>query len=121
VLRYQRASTLAQWQRHFDDWRYVYNNERPHEALQMKVPASRYQPSQREYPERLPAIEYGPTDIVRKVRHAGHIKYNGREIHIGSAFFGLHVALRPTTTDGLFTVFFCQIQIGQLDLSKIKN
>ena len=121
VLRYQRASTLAQWQRHFDDWRYVYNNERPHEALQMKVPASRYQPSQREYPERLPAIEYGPTDIVRKVRHAGHIKYHGREIHIGSAFFGLHVALRPTTTDGLFAIFFCQIQIGQLDLSKIKN
>lgn len=121
VLRYQRASTLAQWQRHFDDWRYVYNNERPHEALQMKVPASRYQPSRREYPERLPAIEYGPTDIVRKVRHAGHIKYNGREIHIGSAFFGLRVALRPTTTDGLFTVFFCQIKIGQLDLSKIKN
>ena len=118
VLRYQRASTLAQWQRLFDEWRYVYNNERPHEALQMKVPASRYQPSPREYPERLPAIEYGPTDIVRKVRHAGHIKYQGREIHIGSAFFGLHVALRPTTTDGLFAIFFCQIQIGQLDLSK---
>jgi transposase InsO family protein len=118
VLRYQRAVTLAQWQQHFDDWRYVYNNQRPHEALQMKVPASRYQPSQRDYPERLPAIEYGPTDIVRKVRHAGHIKYQGREVHVGSAFFGLHVALRPTTTDGLFAIFFCQIQIGQLDLAK---
>jgi len=118
VLRYQQAVTLAQWQRHFDTWRYVYNNERPHESLQMKVPATRYQPSRREYPERLPAIEYGPTDIVRKVRRLGHIKYQGRELHVGSAFYGLHVALRPTTTDGLFAVFFCQIQIGLLDLSK---
>jgi transposase InsO family protein len=121
VLRYQRATTLAQWQRHFDAWRYVYNNERPHEALHMKVPATRYQPSAREYPERLAAIEYGPTDIVRKVRHAGHIKYQGREIHVGAAFYGLHIALRPTTTDGQFAVFFCQIQIGLLDLSQPKN
>lgn len=119
VLRYLRAGTLTHCQQHFDDWRYVYNNERPHESLQMKVPASRYQPSQRQYPERLPAIEYGPADIVRKVRHAGHIKYKGRDIHVGSAFFGLHVALRPTTTDGLFAVFFCQIQIGQLDLNAL--
>lgn len=119
VLRYQRADTLAQWQQHFDDWRFVYNNERPHEALQMKVPATRYHPSPREYPERLPAIEYGPSDIVRKVRNAGHIKYQGHEIHVGIAFRGLQVALRPTTTDGLLAVFFCQIQIGQLDLSKL--
>ena len=117
VLRYQRAATLAQWQQHFDAWRDVYNNERPHEALQMTVPAARYQPSQREYPERLPAIEYAPDDFVRKVRNAGHIKYQGHEIHVGSAFSGLHVALRPTTTDGLLAVFFCQIQIGQLDLT----
>jgi len=119
VLRYLRPGSLAHCQHDFDDWRYVYNNERPHEALQMKVPAARYQPSPREYPECLPAIEYAPTDIVRKVRHAGHIKYQGHEIHIGSAFFGLHVALRPTTTDGVLEVFFCQIQLGQLDLNAL--
>lgn len=117
VLRYIRAETLTQWQLHFDSWRDLYNTQRPHESLQMNVPASRYQPSQRNYPERLPAIEYGPEDIVRKVRHAGHVKYKGRELHVGSAFFGLHVALRPTTTDGIFAVFFCQHKIGQLDLS----
>lgn len=117
VLRYQHADTLIEWQLHFDAWRNIYNTQRPHESLQMKVPASRYRPSERNYPERLPAIEYGPEDIVRKVRHAGHIKYKGRDIHVGSAFFGLTVALRPTTTDGLFAVFFCQHQIGHLDLN----
>jgi transposase InsO family protein len=120
VLRYQRADSLLKWQHHFDQWRQVYNHERPHEALGMKVPASRYQPSRRAYPETLPAIEYGPSDIVRKVRNYGHIKYQGREYHIGSAFYGLHVALRHTVTDGLFDVYFCQHKIGLIDLNENK-
>jgi transposase InsO family protein len=117
VLRYKQGDTLSQWQRHFDHWRDVYNTERPHESLDMNVPASRYQPSPRGYPELLPPIEYGPSDIVRKVRHFGHIKFHGREYHVGSAFYGLHVALRHTTTDGLFDLFFCQHRIGKLNLA----
>jgi transposase InsO family protein len=120
VLRYQHGTSLAQWQRHFDQWRVIYNTERPHESLAQAVPASRYQPSSRRYPEQLPAIEYGPADIVRKVRHYGHIKYAGREYHVGSAFYGLHIALRQTITDGLFNVYFCQHKIGTLDLSANK-
>jgi transposase InsO family protein len=116
VLRYCCGDSLAQWQQHFDRWREVYNTERPHEALGMKVPAACYQPSRRSYPEQLPIIEYGPSDIVRKVRGYGHIKYHGRELHVGSAFRGLHVALRPTTSDGIFDVFFCQHKIMQLNL-----
>lgn len=120
VLRYQLGTTLRQWQQHFDHWRVVYNTERPHEALSLAVPASRYQPSHRRYPEQLPAIEYGPADMVRKVRRFGHIKYEGREYHVGSAFYGLHVALRPTIMDGLFDVYFCNHKIGKLDLTHNK-
>ena len=120
VLQYRQGTTLADWQLHFDRWRVIYNTERPHEALSMAVPASRYQPSHRRYPEQLPAIEYGPSDIVRKVRYYGHIKYAGQEYHVGKAFYGLHVALRPTNTDGLFDVFFCQHKIGALDLADNK-
>lgn len=120
LLRYCGGDSLLKWQHHFDQWRRVYNHERPHEALQMAVPATRYRPSRRLYPESLPAIEYGPADIVRKVRHLGHIKYHGREYHVGSAFSDLHVALRYTVIDGLFDVFFCQHQIGQLDLNQNK-
>ncbi len=118
VLRYLKADNLTRCQDHFEQWRHVYNTERPHEALGLKVPATRYQPSQRPYPERLPPIEYGPTDLVRKVRGYGHLKYKGREYHIGSAFAGLPVALRLTTTDGLFDVYFCQHRIGQINLTE---
>lgn len=115
LLRYQTATTLTKWQlQHFDPWREIYNHERPHESLGDQVPASRYQPSQRSYPERLPPIEYGPADIVRKVRHFGHIKFAGRDYHIGAAFYGLPVALRATTRDGFFEVFFCHQKLGML-------
>jgi len=63
----------------------------------MAVPASRYQPSHRPLPRTVTAIEYGPAILSAKVRHYGHIKFEGREYHIGSAFYGLHVALRQTT------------------------
>ena len=117
VLHYLEAANLAQCQDRFEQWRHIYNMERPHEALGLKVPATRYQPSQRSYPEQLPAIEYGPDDIVRKVRGYGHIKYQNREYHIGKAFAGLSVALRFTTTDGLLDVYFCQHRVGQINLT----
>jgi len=118
VLRYLEPDDLLICQCHFDQWRLVYNTERPHEALGLKVPATRYQPSPREYPERLPTIEYGPADLVRKVRGYGHIKYKGREHHIGSAFAGLPVALRFTATDGLLDVYFCQHRVAQINLTQ---
>jgi hypothetical protein len=83
----------------------------------MKVPASRYQTSPRTYPERLPPIEYGSADIVRKVRNYGHFKYLGRDYHIGSAFYGLHVALRSTNVDGIMEVYFCQQRIATINLT----
>ena len=117
LLRHLQVHGHKQCQQEFNRWRHIYNNERPHEALEMKVPAARYQPSSREYPERLPPIEYGPSDIVRKVRDYGHFKYLGREYHLGSAFYGLHIALRYTATDGVMDVYFCQQRIRSINLA----
>lgn len=44
-------------QRAFDHWRTVYNLERPHEALNMAVPASRYQPSAQQYSASIMPLE----------------------------------------------------------------
>ena len=104
-------------QHSFDHWRTVYNFERPHEALAMAVPASRYHPSPREYPETLPRIEYSSNDIVRKVQGKGEISFRGREFKIGKAFQGYNVALRPTTIDSVLNVFFCHEQIAQINLN----
>ena len=116
VLQWQSWESLDQCQKAFDAWRDVYNLQRPHEALQMEVPAKRYRPSVREYPETLPEIEYSPSDQVRKVSVEGDINFRGHEIKISKAFRGTRVGLRPTTVDGVWDVYFCQHRIGEVDL-----
>src|SRR5207253_1275431 len=51
-------STFKRQQQRFDRFRQHFNNERPHEALGQKRPASLYVPSPRPYPEKLPPLEY---------------------------------------------------------------
>lgn len=100
----------------FDHWRWEYNHERPHRALDLGVPAGRYQPSERRFPHRLPAISYGPDDLVRAVNENGRIAFGGRKLFISRGLIGMPVAVRPTTTDGLWTVHFCQREVRTVDL-----
>ena len=108
---------IASCQRALDEWRHVYNFERPHQALDMEVPASRYQFSPKAFPESLPPIEYGDADVVRKVSTNFRISFAGRRFRVGRAFQGMPVALRPTDVDGVWNVFFCSHVITQIDLS----
>jgi len=116
VLGTRVLRDLAQCQREFDRWREVYNLQRPHEALAMAVPASRYRVSPRAFPEVLPPIEYGPADLVRKVAEGGELSYRNRTFRVGKAFRGYPVALRPTLVDGVFDVFFCHQRVAQVNL-----
>ena len=118
LLRENIFNDLPGSQERFDPWRDDYNCLRPHEALSMAVPASRYQPSARSMPEVLPAIEYSPGDQVRRVQQGGWISFRGRACRVGSAFVGQPVALRATTTDGLLEVYYCRQRIGEVDLRR---
>jgi len=121
VLAQRVFADFDRMQLRFDEWRYCYNHVRPHEALAMAVPASRYQPSPRSFPEQLPALEYGVTDQVRKVQTDGKISFRNREFRIGKAFRGYPVALRPTTQDGVYEVYFATHRITQIDLRHETN
>ncbi|MBL7994468.1 IS481 family transposase [bacterium] len=114
-------NTFFDCQQHFERWRMVYNLERPHEALGGEVPASRYQISQRIFPESLPAIEYNVSDPIRKVQINGEIYFHNRVFKIGKAFRGLPVALKPTQRDGVFDVFFMHSKISEIDLNDKSN
>jgi transposase InsO family protein len=112
---------LMACQKAFDRFRAVYNGERPHEALDLAVPASRYRVSPRDYPETLPAIEYDPADYVRRVQQGGWISFKGHDIHLPKAFAGHSVVIRPTITDGLWEVSFIAERIAQIDLRNPLN
>jgi len=107
---------LAHCQQAFDRWRRVYNCERPHQALDMAVPAARYRPSPRPFPETLPPIEYAPEHQVRRVQQRGWISFKGTEFRLPKAFAGYPVGLMPTPVDGVWHVIFASQHIAKLDL-----
>jgi transposase InsO family protein len=102
----------------YDPWRDVYNLERPHEALEMKTPASRYAPSPRAFPETLPPVEYGPDDLVRKINPDGYFSLRGVHYKISQAFAGQPVAIRPTKEQHIMDVFFCHQKVASIDLEE---
>ena len=107
---------LGHCQRAFDRWRIVYNCERPHQALDLDVPAARFRPSPRPFPEALPPIEYAPEHQVRRVQDKGRISFKGKIFKLPKAFAGYPVGLVPTTQDGIWKVIFASRQIAQLDM-----
>lgn len=116
VLRGPPFRDLTHAQLRFDEWRAVYNLERPHEALGQQVPASRYRPSVRAFPSLLPPVEYGPDDRVRKVQCKGEFSFHGHTFRVSKGFHGHPIALRPTNEDGKFSLHFCATRIGSIDL-----
>ncbi len=116
VLAGRRFANLDDCQDAFSRWRHVYNHNRPHEALDLDVPATRYRPSAQAFPETLPEIEYGPGDMVRKVQDGGWISFQGRRFRVSRAFKGQPIALRPSDVDGVFTARFRASIIARIDL-----
>lgn len=116
VLSRAGLSDLSICQGAFDSWRRVYNFERPHDALELATPSTRYRPSSRSFPEVLPVIEYGPGDRVRKVDKLGCISFRNAQYRVGKAFRGQQVGLRPTAVDGVFDVHYGAQCIASIDL-----
>jgi transposase InsO family protein len=118
VFQMRRFDNLAELQQAFDRWRIVYNLERPHEALDLNVPASRYRPSSRAMPDRLPEVEYDSTEIVRSVSTTkAYVSFKGRPWKVPQAFRGECLAIRPLASDGTFGIFFGSRQVATIDLT----
>ena len=108
-------SDLAHCQCAFDRWWHVYNHIRPHEALGMDTPASRYRASPRVFSDAPPPVEYDAPH-VRKVSKVGRIGFLGYDLRLPNAFAGHRVALRPAEADGCWAVFFAAFRVAQIDL-----
>jgi hypothetical protein len=121
VLSRQVLHNMSHAQRCFDPWREIYNQKRPHESLDLEVPASRYEKSSRGFPETLPPAMYGQGEIVRQVQEGGQISYQNRQYRVGKALHGQPVALRPTEKDGVLAVFFQHHKVEDIDLRDETN
>jgi len=120
VLQGPPMADFQQAQAAFDHWRGIYNQQRPHQALDMCVPLQRYRPSERAYCEHPAVPEYGDTDQVRKVQDQGRIAWQGRNWRVGKAFIGERVAVRADAVlDGVHNVFWSIWRIARIDLRSL--
>lgn len=112
--------TLRLQQQAFDAFRVEYNEERPHEALGQRPPASLYVPSGRDYPERKPQRRDYPEDWAKRtVRPGGRIRWQGQEINISRALCGREIGLQPVA-EGRWAVHFESLELGVLDEQKAR-
>jgi transposase InsO family protein len=108
------AGSLAAQQRKFNVFVEEFNNDRPHEALDQQTPASCYQPSRREMPNKLPPLVYPDRFEVRYVSANGGIRWNRDWVNVSTVCIGEYVGLEEID-NGIWNVYFGPLKLGRLN------
>jgi putative transposase len=106
-------SNLLQQQERFDNFRKEFNYERPHQAIGMKCPATKYKKSVRKY-EGLPDITYPGYDKTLMISNCGRICFRNQKIHVSSAFANQLIGLKEVDS-GIWQVDFMSYTLGFFD------
>lgn len=106
------ANRRAQ-QRKFNRFLEEFNEERPHEALDMATPTSVYAISKRIMPDKLPPLEYPDRFEVRYVSANGGIRWNKDWVNVSITCAGEYVGLEEID-DGVWNVYFGPLKLGRL-------
>lgn len=117
TARPARANLLQQQER-FDDFVEEFNQQRPHEGLDMKRPADLYTPSSRPFPDKLPELRYLGHDDVLRVNSNGQIYIAGiGQVALTRALAGERVGIREER-DGRWLVSFADLDLGYVHPDK---
>jgi putative transposase len=107
------AGNLAAQQRRFNHFRTEFNEERPHEALDLQTPASVYESSPRQMPTKLPPLEYPDRFEVRYVSANGGIRWHSKWVNVSIVCAGEYVGLEEID-DGIWDLYFGPLKLGRL-------
>jgi len=107
------APTVLQQQARFDTFTHRFNHERPHQALDMQTPASRYRPSARCY-QGLDELEYPFHDWTAIITTCGRICWNRRKINVSQVFAGQKVGVKQVS-EHIWLVTFMDYDLGYFD------
>jgi len=108
------AGSRRAQQGRFDRFEKIYNQERPHEALGQRPPASLYRPSPRVYSGRLESPDYRQDLQRRRVRSNGEIKWRGHLLFISEVLAGEPVGLEERD-DGQWRVSYGPLDLGLIN------
>ena len=107
------ANRRAQ-QKLFDRFRQQYNEQRPHEALEQRTPASCYCASPRQYPARVPQPEYDSGLLLRRVQKHGEFGWKHQHVFLSETLAGEAVGLEPID-ERYYRIYFAKFPIGRFD------
>jgi len=113
------AATRRAQQRRFDQFRVEYNTVRPHQALGLVPPATRYTPSDRPYVPSAQTVTYPTHFLERRVTSAGLIWWHRQDIYLSQTFAGHTVGLDPVS-DTHWDVYFAEYLLGTVDLTTLR-
>jgi len=105
-----------QQQDRFDRFVNEFNDERPHEALDMKMPAELYSPSSRRY-DGLPDLDYPFHDRDVTVTNCGRICMHRKKINVSTVLAGQNLGIKEVD-DGIWLVSFIRYDLGYIDLEQ---
>jgi putative transposase len=107
------APNFLQQQAKFDAFMEEYNQERPHQALDMKFPAELYTRSRRPY-RGLEEVDYPLHDKTITVTQCGRVCFGRKKIHLSTVFAGQNVGIKQVD-DKIWLVSFMQYDLGFFD------
>ena len=107
--------TLPGFRQRFQYFRAEYNNVRPHEALSMETPASRYRPSVRSYDPSPPPWDYPNGADVRKLDTQGKLRIPRGQYFVCEALAEEYVMCQEF--DGKLLVSFRNMEIREIELA----
>jgi putative transposase len=113
-LDYEIGYDLRVQGRIFVRYREEFNRQRPHEALQMKTPESVWRPSSRNYPARVPEVEYEAGYQRRRVNEHGSFAWEGIRVPLSPVLAGEEIGLLEIDDD-VYEVAFGPVCLGLMD------
>jgi transposase InsO family protein len=106
------AKNIQAQQRKFTAFQRIFNDERPHEALDMDLPTNLYTVSPRPMPSKLLSPEYPDRFERRLVSANGGIRWKRTFVNVTSALIGEYVGLEEIA-EGQWDVYYGTLRLGR--------
>jgi len=113
--KFRIKHTLSKQQIVMNDFKFEYNNIRPHEALNMKTPDSVHVKSNRQFTNKKIPYQYPIHFKVLKVSTNGAARWGAYNwLFISNAAIGRYVGIEETT-NGIWNVYYRDVLLGYMD------
>ncbi|NOQ42021.1 MAG: IS481 family transposase [Desulfuromusa sp.] len=105
-------------QKNFDIFRSSYNNERPHDALKLDVPAEHYKKSNRTMPRKIREWTYPSITNLRKVKSTGYFNFKNQGYFLSEALIGKQIGITESEKSNVFNLMYRDFLIAKLNIDE---